>query len=148
VEGDFAQYFHFHALDYVHGLRPWSEFLRYVDRLGTIQGSAVWANKLADPGMIDRLEADMKAGKVDTANARPELFGFSQTASGFLMVANQLIALRAESAHNEKLQTIKGPVFPLEIVESRLREFAKIKRSNAIEESQARNRKKRGLVNA
>lgn len=83
----------------------------------------------------------MREGTVDMDSLRPSLRGFDMAAAGFLQVTNQLIALRAERG-NPKLQVIKGPVFPTEIVDERLRKFAARKRMSAIEASQAKWRKK------
>ena len=91
---------------------------------------------------IDQLEAEMREGKVDMDAIRPSLRGFDAVASGFLSLTNQIIALRAEQGRNPKLKTVKGPVFPTEIVEERLRKFASMQRMSAIERSQAKWRSK------
>lgn len=80
----------------------------------------------------------MRTEKVDFDQIRPSLLGFDQNAAGFLMLTNQLIALRAEHSGNGKLKMVKGPIFPTEIVEERLRKFAATKRTSKIEEAQQR----------
>lgn len=110
-----------------------------MDRLGLTQGSYVWSAKLSDPYLIDALEADVKKnGKGSITDTRPQLLGFDATAAGLLMLTNHLIALRLESTPGVKSPMIKGPVFPMEVVDERLRLFAKNKRMTKIEESQAR----------
>lgn len=94
--------------------------------------------------MIDQLEAEMREGKVDYDNARPSLLGFDTVASGFHNLTNHIIALRAEQSSNGKLKMMKGPVFPTDIVEKRLREHADKRRANALERAQERWRKNHG----
>lgn len=113
------------------------------------QGTAIWAAKLSDPVLIDQLEAEMKkSGPIDAGEFRPSLYGFDSVASGLHQVANQLISMRIEQG-NHKLKHLPGPVFPAEIVDDRLRRFAKMKRDDVIARSQARNAERRGLkINA
>lgn len=79
-----------------------------------------------------------KNGKGSITDTRPMLLGFDATAAGLLMLTNHLIALRMESTPGVKTSMIKGPLFPMEIVDERLRVFTKIKRLSKIEESQER----------
>lgn len=98
----------------------------------------MWAKKLEDPALIDQLEAEMREGKVDLTSVRPPLLHFDQVASGFLNLTNQIIALRSERSGNGKLNMAKGPEFPVEIVEKRLRAHAATKRMSSIERAQNR----------
>jgi len=86
----------------------------------------------------------MREGKVDFDKARPSLLGFDAVSSGFLNLTNQIVALRAEQSGNGKLKMMKGPVFPTEIVEQRLREHAARKRTTKIDEAQERWRRNHG----
>lgn len=79
---------------------------------------------------------------LDLAEVRPSLVGFDQYAAGLMMLTNQIISLRMENG-NAKLKHLKGPVFPTEIVEERMRAYAATKRMSAIEASQARSRARR-----
>lgn len=80
----------------------------------------------------------MREGKVDLDTIRPPLLHFDSITSGFLGLQSQIIALRAEQSGNGKLKMPKGPEFPTEIVEQRLRDFAARKRTSSIERAQAR----------
>lgn len=79
-----------------------------------------------------------EGGKVSLTDVRPQLLGFDQTAAGLLMLTNHVIAQRIEAGRGSKVQMIKGPVFPIEIVEMRLAKYAKGKREGGIEAAQAR----------
>lgn len=78
-----------------------------------------------------------ESGRVDLSDLRPPLLGFDQLTSSILLLTNQVVALRMES-NQTKAELIKGPVFPIEIVEDRLRRFATVKRTDVIAASQAR----------
>lgn len=102
------------------------------------QGTAIWAAKLSDPELIDRLEEEMRThGRLSLSDMRPPLLGFDQYAAGLLMLTNQVISLRMEQG-NVKLKHLEGPKFPTEIVDERLRKFATTKRNTAIDRAQQR----------
>jgi hypothetical protein len=66
---------------------------------------------------------------------RPPLLGFDQYAAGLLLITNQVAALRMDRG-NGKAEMVKGPIFPLEIIEQRLSKFAAVKRTDAIARAQ------------
>ena len=76
-------------------------------------------------------------GRLSLSEMRPPLMGFDQYAAGLLMVTNQLISMRMEQG-NAKLKHLEGPMFPMEIVDARLRKFAAAKRNTAIDRAQQR----------
>jgi hypothetical protein len=97
---------------------------------------------MKDPALINQLEAEMREGRIDPDSTRPSLLHFDPIASGFLNLTNQIIALRAERSGNGKLNMAKGPEFPIEVVEQRLRAHASRKRADAIERAQAKFRER------
>lgn len=107
------------------------------------QGSQIWAAKLSDPALIDQLEAEMREmkGKFSASDVRPSLVGFDQYTSALLLLTNHVISMRMEQG-NPKLKHLEGPVFPMEVVEDRIRKWAAGKRNTAIERSQAKWAKK------
>lgn len=88
-----------------------------------------------------------KHGQSTLTDVRPPLMGFDSNSAGLLMVINQLISQRIESG-NPALKHIEGPEFPMEVANERLRKFAAKKRTNIIEESQARNAAKQAARSA
>jgi hypothetical protein len=80
-----------------------------------------------------------KDGVPALGDARPALTGFDPVVAGLHMLTNQVISMRMESG-NAKIKHLPGPLFPMEIAEDRIRQFAKRKREDVIEQAQAKAR--------
>lgn len=97
-----------------------------------------WAQMLSDPEIIDRLEQEMrKGGSAQLSNMRPPLFGFDPHASNLLLLTNQVVAMRIENG-STRADVIEGPIFPNEVANRRLKDFAASKRIDAVARAQAR----------
>lgn len=108
----------------------------------------MWAARLSDPELIDRLEQEMREhGQSVLTDMRPPLLGFDSNVAGLLMITNQLISQRIEGG-NGALKHIDGPQFPMEIANERLRKFAAVKRASVIEQAQARSAAKQAARSA
>lgn len=71
-------------------MRPWSQFLRFYDRLAQLEGSAVFEAQLLDPDVIEEM-ASMK----DLPKASPpRLWGWTREYSALRDLLDQNIASR------------------------------------------------------
>jgi hypothetical protein len=82
------------AYDYLRELRPWSQFLRFFDRLLNVEGSAVLEAYLHDPEVIDEMA---KSGGSRHKPKPPSLFGWTATLAALRDIQDQLIASRGGS---------------------------------------------------
>jgi hypothetical protein len=100
------------ARAWVRGEKPWDQFLIYCDRLGSQQGTELWAAYLTDERLFSEYRKAL-ANRGDTVN-RPGLFGFDRVTQGLLAVQTELAALHQVMARNLAYPLPKGPLFPAE----------------------------------
>lgn len=144
IEGDLAVHMHgVDAMDFFRGRRPWNQFLRLVDRLSLIEGTACWALKFSDPATLDSLWEKYRKNRRlfdNLEDVRPPLLGFDRQQSMLTNVVNMLIGLRKDIRPEigRSLQPIPAPVFLKEAVEARWKELSRVKREKGISEAQDR----------
>lgn len=92
IEWDFQHLLGVDAYDYFRETRPWSQFLRFFDRLLQVEGSAVVHAYLNDKDVIDQMakQDPPKPGK-------PSLFGWTTELSALKDIQDQMIASRGGS---------------------------------------------------
>jgi hypothetical protein len=110
---------HMNGMDaraWIRGEKPWAQFLIYCDRLGSQQGTELWAAYLTDERLFSEYRKAL-ANRGDTVQ-RPGLFGFDRIAEGLLAVQAEIALLHQVTARNFAYPVPKGPVFPAERFES------------------------------
>lgn len=125
------------------GQRSWRQFLNYVDRLSTTEGSAVWAAKLTDPDMLEELWDEYRKDRSifdQVKEPRPSLIGFTREVQGLTNLTNVVIGGRIDHRPNlaRVLDHMPIPLFTKEILELRFSALAKNKRESAIDAAQQR----------
>lgn len=87
IEWDFQHLLGVDAYDYFRETRPWSQFLRFFDRLLQVEGTAVADAYLHDPDVINEM-----AKKDPPKGGTPSLFGWTPVISALKDIHDQLIA--------------------------------------------------------
>ncbi len=74
LEWDFEHVLHCDALDWVRRKRPWPQFMRYMNRLGRIPGTAYYEALMLDPELA---KAVAEARGDSPPPTHPQLFGYT-----------------------------------------------------------------------
>lgn len=128
---------------------PWEEFLRNSVYCTNEHGSALFDVTLGDPDVLEDLykqaleEQSKKLKKVDEPTFHPSRRGYTREVEAILDVADNVIALRAETGKWKGSSTRFSvrPVFPAEAVQDRMRKRNRAIRDDRIAAAQARWRK-------
>jgi hypothetical protein len=106
------------ARAWVRGEKPWEQFLIYCDRLGSQQGTALWAAYLTDERLFEEYRKAWAARKDGKDDHRPSLVGFDRAAEGLMAVQAEIALLHRVTARNLAYPLPKGPLFPGERFEN------------------------------
>jgi hypothetical protein len=125
------------------GARPWNQYVRFVDRLALIEGTATWAAKLSDPAIIEQLWEEYQKDRTifdQIKDVRPSLIGFDRKTQMLTNIANLIVGHRIDDhpSLGRALEPIPTPRSMKDIIEERWSDHAKTKRISAIEQAQAR----------
>lgn len=129
----------------------WDELLEHIVYVTNIQGSAMYDSTLGDKSLIDEMyelareEQSSKRKKLHDdeegleAN-RPPRRGYSREVEAIYDLMDNVVALRGEMGRWPRPTTeramSKRPWFPGEVVQERMRQYARTRRDSAIKAAQ------------
>jgi hypothetical protein len=136
--------------EYRSSVFTWDQFLEWTVYVTNIQGSAMYDASLGDTALIDdlyeqaRAEQSAKIKKTEKPEDewRPPRRGYSREVEAIYDLVDNLVALRGEMGRwpattTERVMS-KRPWFPAEVVQERMRAYARHRRDTALKAAQSR----------